>query len=321
MQRYLIRRLLLYIPVMIMVLSLVFFASALLPDYAEQRVSASATGGAGGQEAIKAIRRELGTDKPVYIRYWTFLADAARLDFGNSLLTKRPVTHELKSRISPSVELGVLQLLTAIALGVPFGIIAAIRQDRIIDYVVRFLATGWQAVPSFYMAALLLIIIPRWTGWTPPLTNTLWRGFFEDPAQNLRYLALPVLAGGAAAAAGIMRLLRSQLLEVLRQDYVRTALAKGLRERTVIARHVLKNGMIPVLTVIGLLIGSLFSGNVVLESIFGIPGIGLFAVNSIRQNDFPVLRGIVIIVATAVVFANLVVDLMYAWLDPRIRYT
>jgi peptide/nickel transport system permease protein len=319
-QRYVIRRLILYIPVLVLVLSLVFFASALLPDYAEQRVAASATGGGGTQETLQAIRRELGTDRPVYVQYWYFLADAFRLDFGNSLLTRQPVMEEIMSRLGPSVELGLLQLLTATIVGIPFGIIAAIRQDSILDYVVRFLATAWQAVPSFFLAPLLLIVVTRWFGWTPPLTNTLWRSFWEDPAQNLKHLALPVIAGGIASAAGIMRLLRSQLLEVLRQDYVRTAWSKGLREQTIILRHALKNGMIPVLTVIGLIVGTLFSGNVVLEQIFSIPGIGLFAVTAVRQNDFLVLRGIVIIVATLVVLINLIVDLLYAWLDPRIRY-
>lgn len=321
MQQYVIRRLILYLPVLVLVLSLVFFASALLPDYAEQRVAGGTAGGGSSEETLNTIRKELGTDRPAHVQYWYFLADAFRLDFGNSLLTKQPVMEEIKGRIGPSLELGLLQLALAILLGIPFGIIAAIRQDSAADYVVRFLATAWQAVPSFFLAPLMLIAVTRWFGWTPPLTNTLWRGFFDDPARNLQHVALPVIAGGIASAAGIMRLLRSQLLEVLRQDYVRTAWSKGLKEQTVIVRHALKNGMIPVLTVIGLLIGTLFSGNVVLEQIFSIPGIGLFAVTSVRQNDFPVLRGIVIIVATAVVLANLLVDVLYAWLDPRIRYS
>jgi len=227
---------------------------------------------------------------------------------------------ELKARLPPSIELGLLDLVVALTVSIPIGIISAIRQDTWIDYLLRFFAILWLAIPSFYLAVILLIVSFKVVGWTPPLVVTAYHNFPADPVKNLQMLALPAIAGGIATGASIMRLLRSQMLEVLRQDYVRTAWAKGLRERTVVMRHALKNAMIPVLTIAGLLVGALISGNVVLETMFSIPGMGLFTVTSIKQNDFPVVHAIVLIVAAAVVFTNLAVDLIYAWLDPRIHY-
>jgi len=168
------------------------------------------------------------------------------------------------------------------------------------------------------VGVLLLYFLSRWAHWSPPITD--YQDFFENPWMNLQAMVLPAVAGGLAAGAIIMRFLRSQLLEVLRQDYVRTAWAKGLRERAVVMRHALKNALIPVLTVVGLLLATVASGNVVLETLFNLPGLGLFAVNAIQQGDYPVVQGVVLLVATTLVFVNLLVDAAYAWLDPRIRY-
>jgi peptide/nickel transport system permease protein len=320
MRAYIISRLLLNIPVVLLAITLVFLASHAMTDYATRRVASSLTGAANLEEAIKQVRHELGTDRALHIQYLDYLSDVVRGDLGDSLLTKRPVLTELKDRLPPSFELGILDLVIALTVSVPIGIISAIRQDSWIDYLLRFLSILWLAIPSFYLAVILLIICFKVIGWTPPLTVTGYHNFPSDPVKNLQMLALPALAGGIATGASIMRLLRSQMLEVLRQDYVRTAWAKGLRERTVVMRHALKNAMIPVLTIAGLLVGVLFSGNVILETMFSIPGMGLFLVTSIRQNDFPVVDGIVLVVAIVLVFTNLVVDLAYAWLDPRIRF-
>lgn len=320
MRAYIIGRILLNIPVIFLVITLVFLASHAMPDYATRRVAAGLTGAANLEQAKQQVRRELGMDRPLHIQYFDYLGDVVRGDLGHSLLTKEPVLKELARRLPASIELGILDLAIALIVSIPIGIISAIRQDTWIDYLLRFFAILWLAVPSFYLAVILLIVSFKVVGWTPPLTVTAWRDFDEDPIRNLQMLALPAIAGGIATGAVIMRLLRSQMLEVLRQDYVRTAWSKGLRERTVVVRHVLKNAMIPVLTVAGLMVGVIFSGNVVLETMFSIPGIGFFAVTSIRQNDFPVAQGIVLVVAIALVFTNLLVDLAYAWLDPRIRY-
>jgi peptide/nickel transport system permease protein len=320
MRAYIVSRLLLNIPVVLLAITLVFLASHAMTDYATRRVASSLTGAANLDEAIKQVRHELGTDRPLHIQYLNYIGDVLHGDLGDSLLTKRPVLTELKLRLPPSLELGLLDLVVALTVSIPIGIISAIRQDSWIDYVLRFLAILWLAIPSFYLAVLLLILCFKVIGWTPPLTVTAYHNFPSDPVKNLQMLALPAIAGGIATGASIMRLLRSQMLEVLRQDYVRTAWAKGLRERTVVMRHALKNALIPVLTIAGLLVGVLFSGNVILETMFSIPGIGLFLVTSIRQNDFPVVDGIVLVVAIVLVFTNLAVDLAYAWLDPRIRY-
>jgi peptide/nickel transport system permease protein len=320
MRAYIIGRILLNIPVIFLVITLVFLASHAMPDYATRRVAAGLTGAASFEQAKQQVRHELGMDRPLYVQYFDYLGDVVRGDLGHSLLTKEPVVKELARRLPASIELGILDLMVALIVSIPIGIISAIRQDTWIDYLLRFFAILWLAVPSFYLAVILLIVSFKVVGWTPPLTVTGWRDIWEDPVRNLQMLALPVIAAGIATGAQIMRLLRSQMLEVLRQDYVRTAWAKGLRERTVIVRHALRNALIPVLTVAGLMVGVIFSGNVVLETMFSIPGIGFFAVTSIRQNDFPVAQGIVLVVAIALVFTNLLVDLAYAWLDPRIRY-
>jgi peptide/nickel transport system permease protein len=320
MRGYIIGRLALNVPVILFVVTLVFLASHAMPDYATQRVAQGLTGGGSLEEAKEQIRHDLGLDKPLWQQYGTYMADLFRGDLGDSLLTKRPVTAELKDRLPPSIELGLLQFFIAAAISIPIGIISAIRQDTWIDYLLRTVAILGLSIPSFYLAILLLVASFKLLGWTPPLTIAQYRNFLDDPVRNLQHLALPAIAGGIALGASVMRLLRSQMLEVLREDYVRTAWAKGLKERTIVMRHALKNAFIPVITLMGLIVGALFTGEVVLETIFSIPGMGLFMITSVKQNDFPVVHGIVLVLAVALVFTNLVIDLAYGWLDPRIRY-
>jgi len=326
MRGYIAGRLLLSIPTLFFLISVAFLASHAMPDYAVRRVAASYTGKESHDAAVKAARQDLGLDKPFWKQYVFYLRDVSRGDLGRSFLTGKPVLHELKTRIPPSFELGILELVVALTLALPIGIISAIRQDSWLDYILRLFSIIWLAVPSFFLAVLLLIFSFKILGWTPPLTTSAYRDFFpltpapENPIANLKMMAIPAIAGGAATGATIMRLLRSQMLEVLRQDYVRTAWAKGLRERTVVVRHALKNAMIPVVTLVGLVVAALFTGNLIMEQIFQIPGMGLLALTAIKQNDFPVTQGIVLVVAVALVFSNLLVDLTYAWLDPRIRY-
>ncbi len=265
-------------------------------------------------------REELGLDGPLWRQYVRYVGGFVRGDLGDSVLTGRPVLMELKDRLGPSMELGLLQIGLAMMLSVPIGVVSAIRQDTPIDHVLRVFTILLLAIPPFYLAVMLLLIVTKGLGWTPPLTNTGWRDFFDDPVQNLKMMALPALAGGVGLAASMMRLLRSQMLEVLRQDFVRTAWSKGLGERTIVLRHVLKNAMIPVFTFTALLVGSLFTGGVILEWMFSIPGMGLYIVQSAKEMDFPVVQGIVLVAAVGLVLANLVVDVTYGWMDPRIRY-
>ena len=317
MSQYIAKRLLLNIPVVFLVFTLVFLAGHIRPGFAEQRAAQGSMGGRSYEEAVAAIRAELGTDKPFWKQYVFYLRDVLKADLGTSWITNRSVLSEIKNRAGPSVELGLLQLVVALLVSVPVGIIAAVRQDTWLDYVFRFGSVLGLAVPSFYLATLFIIVAFNGIGWTPPVA---YHGPFEDLRANLEKMALPAIAGGVATGAVIMRLLRSQLLEVLRQDYVRTAWAKGLRERTVIVRHAMKNALIPVVTVIGLLVGSLVGGNVVLETMFALPGMGQFVVVSFLNNDLPMVQGVVLILGTVLVLTNTVVDISYAWLDPRIRY-
>lgn len=320
MRQYVLHRVLLNIPVILIVVTLVFFTSHIRPDFAEQRAAQGQSSTQDYAAALKAIRHQLGTDKPLWRQYTNYLWDLAHIDLGTSFITHKSVGKEMVGRLPASMELGLLQILLAMAIAVPIGIISAIRQDTWIDYVLRIVTVLGVAVPSFYLGTLLLLFITKILGWTPPLITTSYREIWESPVENLKMMLLPTLAGGFAEAAVVMRLLRSELLEVLRQDYVRTAWSKGLRERVIVMRHALRNALAPVVTILGVLIGVLFGGNVVLESMFSIPGAGQFIVISLQQNDLPVVQGVVLIIAVALVTTNLLVDLTYAWLDPRIRY-
>ncbi len=318
MQYYIIRRTLLNLIVIFIVITLIFLALRVTPgDFALQQAGGQITDVHSMEEAVEIVRHDLGLDKPLARQYFDFVSGLFRGDLGTSFVSGEPVMEEIRDRLGPSIELGILQIIVAVAVAVPIGIVSAIRQDTWWDYILRFFAILWLAVPSFFVAVLLLYSMARWAHWSPPITD---KGLFEDPLLNLQAMALPAVAGGLAIGAIIMRFLRSQMLEVLRQDYVRTAWSKGLRERAVILRHALKNALIPVLTVIGLLLATAASGNVVLETLFQINGVGFYAVNAIQQHDYPVVQGVVLVVAAGLVFVNLVVDLTYGWLDPRIRF-
>jgi len=317
-QQYIVRRALLNILVIFMVITMVFLGLRVTPgDFAVRQAGAQIPGHSA-EEAREIVRHDLGLDKPVLKQYWEFVSGLFQGDLGDSFVSKQPVMLELKDRLAPSIELAILQITVAIMVAVPIGIISAIRQDTWLDYILRLFAIFWLAVPSFFVGVLLLYSLARWAHWSPPITN--YKGFFEDPLLNMQAMVLPAVAGGLAIGAIIMRFLRSQMLEVLRQDYVRTAWAKGLRERVVVLRHGLKNALIPVVTVISLLLAAIVSGNVVLETLFQLPGIGFYVVNAIQQYDYPVVQGVVLVMAAGLVFVNLLVDMAYAWLDPRIRY-
>jgi peptide/nickel transport system permease protein len=320
MTAYVFQRVLLTIPVILLAVTLVFLAGHAVPDFAVRSTAQGLTGAENLEAAKQQVRHDLGLDKPLIRQYGEYLGGLLRGDLGDSFITKEPVLKELKLRMPVSVELGLLSLIVALVVSVPIGIISAIRQDTWLDYVLRLISILGLAIPAFYLGVLLLIFVFKVFDWAPPLTTTAYRDLWEDPVQNLKQMALPAIAGGLALGAGMMRLLRSQLLEILRQDFVRTAWAKGLRERTIIFRHVLKNALIPVFTFAGLEVGILFSGEIVLEWMFSLPGMGVYTVTSIKQSDFPTVHGFVLVIATALVATNLLVDLTYGWLDPRVRY-
>lgn len=323
MGNYIIRRTLINIPVILLIITLVFFATNVLPgDFVAKRIAAQNPTGntqADIDAQVKRIKEELGIDKPVLQRYVDYLWNTAHGDLGVSFRTRQPAIKVFKDGLPYTLQLSIMTLIVALVTSIPIGIISAIRQDSMTDYVLRVIAILGVAAPSFWVATLLLLGTVRYKLWTIDLTGQplLW----DDPLSSFKLYVLPSLAAGFASGAGVMRLLRSQMLEVLRQDYIRTAWSKGLRERVIIVRHALKNAMIPVLTVIGLTIASLISGNVVMEYLFGIPGVGSRVLDAITQRDVPVVQAFVLVIATFVVFVNLAVDIVYGWLDPRIRYS
>ncbi len=265
----------------------------------------------------EAIRDELGLDEPLVTQYLSYMGGLLTGDWGTTLISKRSVWDEIKTRIPVTLELTLLATTFAFIIALPIGIISAVRQDSVIDYVLRVLSIGWLSIPSFWLGTMLIVFPAQWWGYTPPVGYVdLW----EDPLKNLEQLYLPAISLGLALSASLARVTRSAMLEVLRQDYIRTSRAKGLGERLVILRHALRNAMIPVITLFGLQIGVLLGGTVVLESIFSLPGLGLLTFNAVTVKDYPQVQGLVLFFATVLVTVNLLVDLSYAWFDPRIRY-
>jgi peptide/nickel transport system permease protein len=266
---------------------------------------------------LEDLRAKLGLDRPIYVQYFEWLGRVVAGDLGESLWTKRPVLEELIRRVPITLELGLLALFFAVVIAVPVGVLAATRQDSVADYVFRSLAILGLSVPGFWKATLVVLLPAIWWGWSPPVH---YAEFSKDPWRHLVQFSIPAFILAIASSAGIMRLTRAQLLEVLRQDYVRTAWAKGLRERGVVLKHGLKNAIIPVVTVLGLQISGILGGTVIFESIFGLPGMGRFLFDAVNQRDYPVIQGVNLLVVTVVVVMNLIVDACYVLLDPRIRY-
>ncbi len=315
MGKYVLRRLFLVFPTLVGVTILVFLLVRLLPGDVVQQISGET---AQIDEARRLeVRQELGLDKPVFQQYFIWMSHVVKGDLGESLQTKVPVLNELKNRLPVTFELGLLALFLSLCVSLPIGILAAVRQDSIVDYVARSGAIAFISIPSFWIGTLVMVLPSKWWGWAPPITyHDLW----VDPVQNLYMMIIPAAILGMLLSGTVMRMTRAQMLEVLRQDYVRTARAKGLRGRTIIGRHAVRNAFIPVVTIIGLQIPLLVGGTVILETIFGIPGMGRYLLFSISTLDYPVVQAVNLIVASVVILSNLGVDLTYAYLDPRIRY-
>ncbi|MFQ5878558.1 MAG: ABC transporter permease [Dehalococcoidia bacterium] len=314
MRQYLIQRLLLSIPTVIGVSIVVFMMVRLLPgDVVDIIISDQSI----SPEVRETIRKQFRLNAALHVQYWEWSTGLLRGDLGTDLLTQRPIAPDLKSRGLVTLELNALALLMALVISIPVGILAAVRQDSAPDYLARSTAIGMLALPNFWLGVLVYTVPSLLWKWTPPLAYVR---FEDDPATNLYILCIPAAIMGSGLAGGQLRLIRTQLLEVLRQDYIRTAWAKGLRERTVIVRHALKNALIPVVTLVGIQVPILIGGAVVIEYIFSIPGLGRWLVDSILQRNYTVVQAINLVVAVLVVFVNLVVDMTYSYLDPRIRY-
>ena len=318
MHAYVIKRLLLFIPTMILISIVVFVIMRLIPgDPAIQLLSGALGDAEFSQEDLDALRAKLGTDRHIVVQYGDWIWDMLRLDFGTSLLQSTPISDDLKDRFPITIELAILALIMASVVAVPLGVFSAVNQDKIGDYIARVIAIAGVAMPTFWTGILLIFFLVLVFDWLPPLGYVdIW----EDPLKNLQQLVFPAIALGFFNMAFIARLTRSAMLEVFREDYIRTARAKGLSEKWVIARHALRNALLPVVTVSGWQFGFLISGSVIIESMFNVPGVGKFMLDSITQRDYTQTQAAVMVVTFLVVALNLVTDLIYGWLDPRIRY-
>ncbi|HNM77392.1 MAG TPA: ABC transporter permease [Tepidiformaceae bacterium] len=315
MTKYILRRILLALPTVLIVMFMTFMMLRIVPGSLVDTMMADRPYATAEDRA--KLEQQLGLDEPIPQQFAKYVWNVAHGDLGVSPWTTTPVTDELKRRLPVTAEFGVMAILIGLCVSLPVGIISAIRQDTISDYVARSFSILALSVPYFFSATILIVFGPKW-GWTPPLIYKSWT---DGPLPHLYYFLAPATLLGLALAGGVMRLTRTMMLEVLRQDYIRTAWAKGLRERSVIYRHAMKNALIPVITIVGLQVGTAVSGTIILETIFNMPGVGRFFVGAILQRDYPSVQGVVLVLASVIVVVNLIVDLSYAWLDPRIRYS
>jgi peptide/nickel transport system permease protein len=319
MRSYVVRRILLFIPALIGASMLIFVLMRLVPgDIAEILVYQTGSETSGVQQKqIQQIRQELGLNQPVAVQYLSWIGGALRGDFGKSYTQRRPVWNILRERFPRSMELAILTLAIALVWAIPLGVVSAVHQNRPIDYLARIASLSGLSLPLFVTGALILYGLVRVFHWIPPLEFV---PFSESPVENLKQLIWPALAQAYYISAPITRLTRSQMLEVIREDYVRTARAKGLAERAVVYRHALRNSLLPVVTFVGWWGGRLLGGLVIMEIIFVVPGMGTALVQAVSQRDYPTVQAMVFVMALVFLLVNLLVDLVYVWLDPRIHY-
>lgn len=313
MGRYILKRLISMIPVLFLVSLVVFFIVHLTPG----DPALVMLGEEVNPTSLAALRHDMGLDQPIPIQYLTWLANVLRGDLGHSIQNHQPVLEAIIQRVPVTTELTLLAMAVSLVIAIPTGILSATRRGSRSDLISTTFALLGVSMPSFFLAILLIFIFSLDLRWLPPIGFT---PILENPIANIKGLILPAITLGAATAAIIARLTRSSLLEVLQLEYIRTARAKGLAERGVIYRHALKNAMIPVITIIGLQVGALLGGAIITETIFVLPGVGRLAVDAIFTRDFPLLQGVVLFLSLVYLFVNLIVDVLYAYLDPRIHY-
>jgi peptide/nickel transport system permease protein len=313
MRRYVIRRILLIFPTLLLVTFLVFSIVRLLPGDAVELMVAEQ----GYADDEEELREMLGLDKPIYTQYLTYMKNVFRGDLGISLWSGLPVTEEIRRRLPISFSLAGLSILWTVLMGIPIGVVSALKQDTWLDYGIRSVGIGGLSLPNFWLATLLLVFGSIWFKWVPPMDYV---PITQDPIANISQLLAPSLLLSLARAATIMRMTRTMMLEVMREDYIQTAKAKGLTSWVVVVRHALKNALIPVLTISGMQLAFLIGGTVIMESIFVLPGVGKYLLDAITWRDYPAIQGINLVMCTVIVMMNLVVDLLYAFIDPRIRY-
>lgn len=317
MWQYIVKRILLMIPTLIGAALVVFLLMNVVPGDIALLVLGSDQGGDINLHELERLRKQLGLNRPLHEQFLSWLWGVVRLDFGTSLWTRQPVAEELWIRFPLTVEIALFATLISAMIAIPLGTLAAIRQDTWVDYLVRVISIGGQAIPAFWTGILIILFLVLYFEWGPPL---VFVSLFEDPWENFKQLVWPIVTVGYRNAAVTTRLTRSTVLEVMREDYIRTAWAKGLQERIIVVKHTLKNAMLPVVTIIGAEFAFLLGGLVVTEIVFTLNGVGSFMVDAILHRDIPVVQTIVLLIAFIIVVEVLIVDLLYAWLDPRISY-
>ena len=316
---YLTRRILLIIPTLLIVTVIMFLLVRIIPGSAVEIMAAEHMTESGEPVDPEDIRRMLGLDKPVHVQYGIWIWGViTRGDLGVGLWSQNPVLPQIVRRFPVSLELGILAIIMSVIIGLPIGVWSAIRQDTAGDYLGRTFAIGMLALPNFWLATLIVVFPAVWWGWSPPVE---YIPLAEDPWGNLRQFIIPAFLMGTGMSATTMRMTRTMMLEVLRQDYIRTAWSKGLSGVMVINRHALKNALIPVVTVVGMQMPVLIGGTVIMEQIFVLPGVGRLVIEAVQGRDYTMISGINIFLAAFVLIVNLIVDLSYAFLDPRIRYS
>ncbi len=316
MIRYVAKRVLLMVPTLVGVAVLIFFLMRVVPgDIVELRFAGESA--FAQKDTLQIERHRLGLDRPLYRQFGDWMWGLARFDLGTSMWTGAPIREEIRLRFALSLELAIMATIIAVVLAIPLGVIAALKQDTWVDYVVRVFSIAGLATPSFWLGILFILGMLIIFKWLPPMVYTpIW----VNPVQNLAQLIWPALAVGYRYSAVATRMTRSAMLEVLREDYIRTARAKGLWQKLILSRHALKNAMLPVLTVIALEFAFLMGGLVVTEQVFNLNGLGLLFVESVAHRDYTLTQALVLLVATVFIFVNFLVDLAYAWIDPRIRF-
>jgi peptide/nickel transport system permease protein len=313
MQQYILRRLILMIPTLFIVSVFIFTLVRLLPgDIVTLMLEET-----GDPEQVAQLRAQMGLDQPLPVQYGIWLGDVARGNLGESLWTGNTVASELGRALPVSFQLMIMSIIVAVLIGIPAGLSSAVRQYSLLDYAVRSVSIAGLSIPNFFLATMLLMFPAIWFGWSP---STRFVPFLDDPIANLKLFLPPALVVGYSLSAVTMRMMRSQTLEVLRQDHVRTARAKGLSERNVIGRHTLKNALIPVITVVGASMGTVISGLVITEQIFVLPGLGRLTLWALQVRDYPQIQANILVIVLITMLANLLVDIAYAWLDPRVKY-
>jgi peptide/nickel transport system permease protein len=316
--QYIVKRMLLMIPTLLGAALVVFLLMHVVPgDIALLILGTGEQGGDVNLQDLERLRTKMGLNRPLYEQFFSWVWHVAQLDFGTSLWSGAPVLDELRIRVPLTLEVALFATLISTVIAIPLGTLAAVRQDTWVDYGVRVVSIGGLAIPAFWTGILIILFLVIYFEWSPPL---VFVPFWEDPWENFAQLVFPIVTVGYRNAAIGTRMTRSAVLEVMREDYIRTAWAKGLQERIVVIKHTLKNAMLPVITIIGAELAFLLGGLVVTETVFTLNGLGRFMVDAILHRDIPVVQTMVLLTAFIIVFVNLIVDLLYAWLDPRISY-